>query len=183
MRISRQSAQFWKCQRYHFVTCFEAKPLLAPPLVILSHLFLIVKYLVRLCQRKTIKFDRKLKAFLSDEIIQRLNDFEAECFYRYSCDLARSKDDLPEAKIGHTSAKVDTISSRIDDIFFKENMAKTSLYKVEMRLQKLEDILCETLGQLAQLTSDLGGRQGETREADHLLLINGKAYIVIKNSS
>ncbi len=105
MRISRQSAVFWKCQRYHFVTSYEAKPLLAPPFVVFSHLFMIVKYLVRLCQRKKIKFDRKLKAFLSDEMIQRLNDFEEDCFYQYSCDLERSKNESTEEKIKNTSNK------------------------------------------------------------------------------
>ena len=60
VRISRQSAQFWKCQRYHFVTAYESKPLLAPPLIVFSHLFMLIKYAIRLCLRKKIKFDRKL---------------------------------------------------------------------------------------------------------------------------
>ena len=60
VRISRQSALFWKCQRYHFVTAYEAKPLLSPPFVILSLIYMVIKYAIRLCLRKKIKFDRKL---------------------------------------------------------------------------------------------------------------------------
>ncbi len=153
MRISRQSTQFWKCQRYHFVTFFEAKPLLAPPFVFLSHVYLIIKYFIRLCQRKKIKFDRKLKAFLSDEMVQRLNDFEQQCFYRYSCQLTKSRNDMSEEKISHTAAEVDSISSRIDDIFFKENLTKISLYNVEMRLQKLEELIVDKLGQPTLMTN------------------------------
>jgi transient receptor potential cation channel subfamily M member 3 len=59
-RISRQSDLFWKCQRYYFVTEYELKPFLPPPFVIISHIFMIIKYLVRLCRRKKIRFDRKL---------------------------------------------------------------------------------------------------------------------------
>lgn len=60
MRISRQSAQVWKSQRYHLVTSYEGKPLAAPPLIIFSHIYMIIKYILRLCQGKKIKFDRKL---------------------------------------------------------------------------------------------------------------------------
>ena len=81
-------------------------------------------------------------------MIQRLNDFEQECFYRYSCDLETSKKDLPEEKISNTLNKVTDISNRIDDIFFKENLTSSSLFKVEMRLQKLEEIISDTLIQV-----------------------------------
>lgn len=153
MRISRQSNTVWRCQRYHFVTSYESKPLLAPPFVVLSHIFLIIKYLIRLCQCKQIKFDRKLKAFLSDEMIQRLNDFEEDCFYKYSCDLERSKSDSQEQKITKTAIRVKNIGDRIDDIFFKENMTKSALYKVEMRMQKLEEITCESMLKLNNLSN------------------------------
>lgn len=129
--------------------------MLAPPFVILSHIFMIIKYLVRLCQCKKIKFDRKLKAFLSDEMMQRLNDFEENCFYHYSCDLERSKNESSEEKINRTSKKVDNISGRIDDIFFKESMTKASLYKLELRLQKLEEMSYETVSRLSNLATNM----------------------------
>ena len=151
MRISRQSAQFWKCQRYHFVTAYESKPWLAPPFVIFSHIYMIVKYLIRLCQRKKIKFDRKLKAFLSDDMIQRLHDFEENCFYEYNCEMELSLSNTMEEKINQTRDKVESISARLDDIFFKENVTKLSLYKVELRLQKLEELNYEAINQLSSI--------------------------------
>ena len=151
MRISKQSSLFWKCQRYHFVTGYELKPLLAPPFVIISLIYMIAKYLVRLCQKKKIKFDRKLKSFLSEDMIQRLHDFEENCFYIYRCELEDLTDNQLEEKVKHTRNKVESISSRIDDIFFKESMTKLSLYKVELRLQKLEECTVETLGLLNNL--------------------------------
>ncbi|CAF0758756.1 unnamed protein product [Brachionus calyciflorus] len=155
VRISRQSALFWKCQRYHFVTAYEAKPLLAPPLVLISLIYMVIKYAIRLCLRKKIKFDRKLKAFLSEEMVQRLHDFEENCVYEYSCDLEQSLKDQMEEKVNHTKNKVESISARIDDIFFKENMTKLSLYKVELRLQKLEEFAYESMEQLNTISNIL----------------------------
>jgi hypothetical protein len=112
---------------------------------------MIVKYLIRLCQRKKIKFDRKLKAFLSDDMIQRLHDFEENCFYEYNCEMELSLSNTMEEKINQTRDKVESISARLDDIFFKENVTKLSLYKVELRLQKLEELNYEAINQLSSL--------------------------------
>lgn len=165
-RISRQSDQFWKFNRYHLVTTFEAKPLLAPPLIILSHVFMIFKYAIRFCLRKKIKFDRKLKAFLSEDMVQRVHDFEENCVYQYSCDLDRLFNDLTEEKVGYTKNRVDGISERIDDIFFKENMTKLSLYKVELRLQKLEEFTYETVNQLNNIANLLKLKQVEASDVN-----------------
>lgn len=89
MRISRQSAQFWKCQRYHFVTAFESKPLLAPPLVVFSHVFMVVKYAIRLCLRKKIKFDRKLSKY-NDEINPQFLYFRTK-FYCFLLNTIRRR--------------------------------------------------------------------------------------------
>ena len=151
MRISKQSSQFWKCQRYHFVTAYELKPLFAPPFVILSLIYMIAKYMIRVCQGKKIKFDRKLKSFLSEDMVQRLHDFEENCFYIYRCELDELNNNQLEEKVKHTSNKVENISARIDDIFFKESMTKLSLYKVELRLQKLEECTYETINILNKL--------------------------------
>jgi hypothetical protein len=112
---------------------------------------MIAKYMIRVCQGKKIKFDRKLKSFLSDDMVQRLHDFEENCFYIYRCELDELNNNQLEEKVKHTSNKVENISARIDDIFFKESMTKLSLYKVELRLQKLEECTYETINILNKL--------------------------------
>jgi hypothetical protein len=117
---------------------------------------MIIKYLVRCCQRRTIKYDRKLKSFLSDEMIQRLQAFEENCFYKYSYDLDLITKERLEEKLTNAASNIENINSRIDDIFFKENITKSSLYKVELRLQKLEDLAFETMHQLNSLNKFFG---------------------------
>jgi hypothetical protein len=47
------------------------------------------------------------------------------------------------------------MSSRVDDIFSKEISTKLSLYKVELRLQQIEDSVQQTLGQLQSYNKNL----------------------------
>lgn len=95
------------------------------------------------------------ESFLSEEMIQRLHDFEENCFYKYSYDQDLVIKERMEEKVNNASEKIENINSRIDDIFFKENITKASLYKVELRLQKLEEISYETIRQLTQLNKRL----------------------------
>lgn len=60
-----------------------------------------------------------------------------------------------------TLKSVENISARIDDIYFKENMTKMSLYKVELRLQKLEDFTFEAIEQLSSLKSAILQQQSK----------------------
>ena len=43
-----------------------------------------------------------LEAFLSDDMIQRLHDFEEDCTYHYSADLEQSLNNMMENKINQT---------------------------------------------------------------------------------
>lgn len=88
-------------------------------------------------------------------MIQRLHDFEENCFYKFSYDQDLLIKDRMEEKVNNASSKIENINSRIDDIFFKENITKASLYKVELRLQKLEEISYETIRQLGILNKKL----------------------------
>lgn len=116
---------------------------------------MIIKYFIRLCQRKKLKFDRKLKSFLNDEMIQELHDFEEKAFYEYNHASQIARKEKMEERVHNTSNKVENINTRIDDIFAKENLTKLSLYKVESRLQKLEEFTFEILDQIQQLAIQL----------------------------
>jgi len=78
-------------------------------------------------------------------MIQRLHTFEENCFYKYSYDLDLIIQEKFEEKLNNAVLKIDYINSRIDDIFFKDNLTKSSLNKVELRLKKFEDVLFEKM--------------------------------------
>jgi len=59
-RVNAISLQVWKFQRYSLVLEFESKPMLPPPFIILSHLYLFVKFLCRRCNND---FDNGLSEY------------------------------------------------------------------------------------------------------------------------
>ncbi|CAF4829883.1 unnamed protein product, partial [Rotaria sp. Silwood2] len=73
----------WKFQRYHTILQYEQKPLLAPPLIIFSHIFLLIKSIYRICRHRKRTFTRGLKLFLSAKEIEKLRDVEEECVHEY----------------------------------------------------------------------------------------------------
>lgn len=71
-------------QRFTVVMAYEQKPVLPPPLIILSHMYLLLKWLKRKTRggvRET--YDNGLKLFLEKDDMERLYDFEEECVEGY----------------------------------------------------------------------------------------------------
>lgn len=120
-------------------------------------------------------------------MVARLHDFEERCFHLYSCTLEESISDLMEEKVNRTKNSVENISARIDDIYFKENMTKMSLYKVELRLQKLEDFTFEAIEQLNSLKNVIVQHYQPNGSSEHQLGATtsqaGMAPIVAANTT
>lgn len=70
-------------QRFTVVMEFEQKPVLPPPLIILSHIYLLLKYLRRKVKGVRETYDNGLKLFLEKDDMERLYDFEEECVEGY----------------------------------------------------------------------------------------------------
>ena len=60
IRISKSSDQVWKYHRYYIILKYESKPMLPPPLIVFSHLFLLIKLILRYCRGKKFKVDHGL---------------------------------------------------------------------------------------------------------------------------
>lgn len=70
-------------QRFTVVMEYEQKPVLPPPLIILSHLYAVTKWITRNVSNKRFQYDNGLKLFLEKEDMERLYDFEEECVEGY----------------------------------------------------------------------------------------------------
>lgn len=70
-------------QRFTVVMEYEQKPGLPPPLILISHIFLLVKFLRRKLKGQEETYDNALKLFLDSDDLERLYDFEEECVEGY----------------------------------------------------------------------------------------------------
>ena len=74
--VNSISTQVWKFQRYSLVLEFESKPILPPPLILVCHLYLMIKYIIRRCQRKTQIYDTGLSEYPHNLSYMRYLEFK-----------------------------------------------------------------------------------------------------------
>ncbi|XP_072806760.1 transient receptor potential cation channel subfamily M member 1 isoform X4 [Vicugna pacos] len=138
------SNQVWKFQRYQLIMTFHDRPVLPPPMIILSHIYIIIMRLSRRCRKKREgdqdEKDRGLKLFLSDEELKRLHEFEEQCVQEHFQEKEDEQQSSSEERIRVTCERVENMSMRLEEINERENFMKTSLQTVDLRLSQLEEL-------------------------------------------
>uniref|UniRef100_A0A8D2Q6U1 Transient receptor potential cation channel subfamily M member 7 n=1 Tax=Varanus komodoensis TaxID=61221 RepID=A0A8D2Q6U1_VARKO len=81
LQVKAISNIVWKYQRYHFVMAYHEKPILPPPLILLSHMASLFCCVCK--QRKKDKTSDGPKLFLTEEDQKKLHDFEELCVEMY----------------------------------------------------------------------------------------------------
>lgn len=81
LQVKAISNIVWKYQRYHFIMAYHEKPVLPPPLIILSHMASLFCCICK--RRKTDKTSDGPKLFLTEEDQKKLHDFEELCVEMY----------------------------------------------------------------------------------------------------
>ncbi|CAF1489539.1 unnamed protein product, partial [Adineta ricciae] len=155
MRLSRLSDQVWKFQRYHTILQYEQKPLLAPPLIIFSHIFLFFKIVYRICRHRKRTFNRGLKLFLSAKEIEKLRDFEEECVHEYLLAKEDKEKSTVEERMSTTSDRVSHMLTRVETL--KRNGAQqvNHFRNFDERLQRLEEMQASTIQLLNVLVQNM----------------------------
>ncbi|XP_032088989.1 transient receptor potential cation channel subfamily M member 1-like [Thamnophis elegans] len=151
------SNQVWKFQRYQLIMTFHDRPVLPPPMIIFSHLYIII---VRVCCRwkkhkegDQDERDRGLKLFLSDEELKKLYEFEEQCVEEYFREKEDEEQSSNDERIRVTSERVENMSMRLEEVNEREHFMKASLQTVDLRLSQLED----TSGRMATALEKLAG--------------------------
>ncbi|XP_010636524.1 transient receptor potential cation channel subfamily M member 1 isoform X2 [Fukomys damarensis] len=149
------SNQVWKFQRYQLIMTFHDRPVLPPPMIILSHIYILI---MRLRSRFRTRRegdqeerDRGLKLFLSEEELKRLHDFEAQCAQEHFREKEEEQRSSSEERIRVTCERVENMSMRLEEINERENFMKTSLQAVDLRLCQLEELSSRMVNALENL--------------------------------
>ncbi|XP_024859480.2 transient receptor potential cation channel subfamily M member 1 [Kryptolebias marmoratus] len=160
------SNQVWKFQRYQLIMTFHDRPILPPPLIILSHLYILFNRLFRRCVKKKQEGeldekDRGLKLRLNPEELKNLYEFEEQCVEVYFREKEDEQQSSSDERIKVTSERVENMSMRLEEVNERENTMKASLQTVDLRLAQLEELH----GRMAVALEKLAGvdRQELTR--------------------
>lgn len=144
IRNNFYSREIWMFQRYQLIIEYEMRPIFPPPLIIITHLFLALKYIFRRCKGKRDYFDNGLKLFLSREDTEKLHDFEEECMEDFFREKENKFHSSSDERVRLTSERVETMLLRLEDINTKESSMRLSMQTIDYRLGRLEEIAANT---------------------------------------
>ncbi|XP_014296022.1 transient receptor potential cation channel trpm isoform X2 [Microplitis demolitor] len=149
IEVNAVAHQVWMFQRFTVVMEYEQKPVLPPPLIVVSHIYLLGKYLLRYITQGEMAvgetYDNGLKLFLEADDMERLYDFEEDCVEGYFREQELKLQMSMEERVKVTTERVENMHQKIEDIDKKEHNQNASLQAVEFRIRKLEDLNEQTL--------------------------------------
>uniref|UniRef100_A0A8C9SPX2 non-specific serine/threonine protein kinase n=1 Tax=Scleropages formosus TaxID=113540 RepID=A0A8C9SPX2_SCLFO len=151
LQVKSMSNLVWKYQRYHFIMVYHEKPVLPPPLILLSHLVSLFSCICRKRKKDSRTYGPKL--FLTEEDQKKLHDFEEQCVETYF----QEKDDQfhsgSEERIRVTSDRVEAMCIQLKEVGNRVNFIKRSLQTLDSQIGHLQDLSALTVDTLKALTA------------------------------
>ncbi|XP_067105522.1 transient receptor potential cation channel subfamily M member 1-like [Osmerus mordax] len=149
------SNQVWKFQRYQLIMTFHDRPILPPPLIIFSHIYILLKRICCRCKRRQEgeqdERDRGLQLVLNSEELKSLYEFEEQCVEEYFREKEDEEQSSNNERIRVTSQRVENMSMRLEEVNEREHSMKASLQTVDLRLAQLEEFSGRMMNALEKL--------------------------------
>ncbi|XP_032807275.1 transient receptor potential cation channel subfamily M member 7-like isoform X2 [Petromyzon marinus] len=165
------SDKLWKFHRYHFTMYYHQKPILPPPLILLSYLSLFASQLCRRCKRNPAKRKDKqswLKLYLTEEDEKKLHEFEEHCVDLYFHGKQDTLHCSSEERIRVTSERVEGMSLQLREVSERVYCIKQSLHSLDTQLGHLQDLSALTVDTLRVLSAlDRDTDPAISRQAPH----------------
>uniref|UniRef100_A0A4W5PAD7 non-specific serine/threonine protein kinase n=1 Tax=Hucho hucho TaxID=62062 RepID=A0A4W5PAD7_9TELE len=143
LQVMSISNLVWKYQRYHFVMAYHEKPVLPPPLILLSHL---VSFFSCICHKR--KKDS-----------HSYGPSTGTTIYRSKIENKRGPitelwgTPVVEERIRLTSDKVETMCIQLKEVGNRVNFIKRSLHTLDSQIGHLQDLSALTVDTLKTLTA------------------------------
>uniref|UniRef100_UPI00398ECA5E transient receptor potential cation channel subfamily M member 5 n=1 Tax=Pristiophorus japonicus TaxID=55135 RepID=UPI00398ECA5E len=124
---------FWKFQRYNLIVEYHSRPALAPPFIIISHLNLFIRGIIKEPQHKQEHFEKHLPEALD----QKLRIWESVQKENYLASLEKGKRESSTERLKKTSTKVDSLLKSMSGLQEQEKCLKN----LETRMKYCSDVL------------------------------------------
>ncbi|XP_078800307.1 transient receptor potential cation channel subfamily M member 1 isoform X2 [Oryzias latipes] len=149
------SNQVWKFQRYQLIMTFHDRPILPPPLIILPHIYIVLKRLCCRCRQRPEgehdERERRLQLVLNAEELKSLHEFEEQCVEEYFRGKEDENQSSTKERIRVTSDRVENMAMRLEEVNEREHSMKASLQTVDIRLAQLEEFSNRMMNALEKL--------------------------------
>uniref|UniRef100_A0A3P9KDQ3 Transient receptor potential cation channel, subfamily M, member 3 n=1 Tax=Oryzias latipes TaxID=8090 RepID=A0A3P9KDQ3_ORYLA len=178
------SNQVWKFQRYQLIMTFHERPVLPPPLIIFSHITMVLKHLCcRWRKHDDDERDYGLKLFITEDELKKVHDFEEQCIEEYF----REKDDRfhssNDERIRVTSERVENMAMRLEEVNEREHFMKASLQTVDIRLAQMEELIGRIAVALERVTGVERVEVGKARSRTSSDCTDSDTAYILRQSS
>uniref|UniRef100_A0A8C4QA85 Transient receptor potential cation channel, subfamily M, member 1a n=1 Tax=Eptatretus burgeri TaxID=7764 RepID=A0A8C4QA85_EPTBU len=152
------SNQVWKFQRYQLIMAFHERPVLPPPLIIFSHLTMILcgcchQHCCCKCQGNKDDKDSGLKLFLNDEEMMKLHTFEEHCVEEYFAEKNDCFSSSSAERISVTTQRVENMTIRLEEMNERERFMKAAIQAADLRLGRFEQFFQRVTISLEKLSA------------------------------
>lgn len=155
VEVNAISQQVWKSNRFQVVMEYEQKPILPPPLIIFSHIYLLFKYYIHRWKGKPKGLDYGLKLFLDEESIEKINDFEEECAESYFHEKEMQSN--LDQQVQFVSERIENTLQKVNDINQRQKDINGRIQNLEFQVNRMEQISQECFDSLSVMKSYVKG--------------------------
>ncbi|XP_078069997.1 transient receptor potential cation channel subfamily M member 6 [Mustelus asterias] len=154
--MKSMSNRLWKYNRYRYIMTYREKPWLPPPVIIFSHVALLIS---RIYQRRAKNEvdqedeDVGLKLYLSQEELKKLHDFEELCVEQYFHEKNENLRSSDNERIRVTTERVEEMAMRLEEVNEKVHYVKESLHSLDSQLGHLQDLSALTVDTLKVISA------------------------------
>ncbi|XP_059825691.1 transient receptor potential cation channel subfamily M member 6 isoform X1 [Hypanus sabinus] len=150
------SNKLWKYNRYRYIMTYREKPRLPPPLIIFSHVALLLNRIYQHQAKNEVDQEDEdvgLKLYLSKEELKKLHDFEELCVEKYFHEKNEHLHSSDNERIRVTTERVEEMAIHLKEVNEKVHFVKESLHSLDSQLGHLQDLSALTVDTLKVISA------------------------------
>uniref|UniRef100_H2RSK4 non-specific serine/threonine protein kinase n=1 Tax=Takifugu rubripes TaxID=31033 RepID=H2RSK4_TAKRU len=152
--MAATSNKLWKYNRYRYIMTYQDRPWLPPPMVLLSHVVLLLRTICRRCRGAL---------FLGCEDRKLLHEFEEKCVEAYFQEKSNDASSNQMNRIRTTAERVEEMNVMVEEVSEKVNFIQDSLLELDSQLGHLQDLSALAVDTLTMLSASDSQLQEEVR--------------------
>ncbi|KAM4576523.1 transient receptor potential cation channel subfamily M member 6 isoform 2-T2 [Odontesthes bonariensis] len=170
--MASSSNKLWKYNRYRYIMTYQERPWLPPPLILLSHIGLVLRGIYGNFRGYAEREERGsgLKLYLGHEDRKKLHEFEEKCVEAYFHEKSEGPNSSQMKRIRATAERAEEMVGMVNEVSEKVNFIQDSLSELDCQLGQLQDLSAQAVDTLTLLSASDSLHQEEVRLAQCRLI-------------
>ncbi|KAJ8028966.1 Transient receptor potential cation channel subfamily M member 3 [Holothuria leucospilota] len=141
-KVIENANEIWKYHRYELIIEYSERPFLPPPLTLLIHVAMVMRWLVYACC-KVGKKENAMKVILDDDGIELLRIFEDECMENYLRQQTLQEQASLPGIVQRTSERMDMNLAQLEQLQIYEADTRRRMKLLAEHVHHLATVLSE----------------------------------------